>query len=108
MIMTIMALTLGASVPLALPANMPAHDSGPASLRISVADYDFSNPADVVRFDRHVHHAVEEFCGTASSADLAGQNAAKRCHDTTEALIREQRDIRIAAASSARQALVRR
>ena len=108
MMTMIMALILGASAPVTLAADVPANGAEQVTVRLSMAGYDFANPDDVARFDRRAHDAVEQLCGTASSADLAGQNEVAQCRDSASALIRNQRDIRIAAATSAHQALARR
>ncbi|WP_337829032.1 UrcA family protein [Pseudonocardia sp. TMWB2A] len=108
MMTMIMALILGASAPVTLAADAPVNRAEQVRVRLSMAGYDFANPDDVARFDRRTRDALEHLCGTASSADLAGQNDVTQCRDAASALIRNQRDIRIAAVTAARPALARR
>lgn len=108
MVTMMMALLLGAAAPVTFAVDGTASNVPQNRISVSMADYDFSKPHDVQRFDQRTRIAVEDLCGTASSADLAGQNAVKHCRDIARALLEEQRDIRIAAANSARPALARR
>ena len=108
MMTMIMALILGASAPVTLAADAPANGTEQVRVRLSMAGYDFANPDDVARFDRRTRDVLEHLCGTASSADLAGQNDVTQCRDAASTLIRNQRDIRIAAVTAARPALARR
>lgn len=72
--------------------------SQPATLTVSHADLRLDRPSDVRRLDRRIARAAERVCGTASDADLAGRNAVNRCHTATIASVRERRDVAVAAA----------
>lgn len=108
MMTMMMALLLGAAAPAAIPAPLTANEAPETSLRLPIKGYDFSRTDDVERFDRRARIAVNDYCGTASSADLAGQNRVKQCRAEAHASITAQRNQRIAAATRIRPALAQR
>lgn len=71
-----------------------------ASAKVQVADLDLSTINGQRALDRRLTRAVIEVCGIASDADLAGKNEVRRCRTDTLASLSDERDQRIAAASS--------
>jgi UrcA family protein len=71
-----------------------------AIAKVQVADLDLSTVSGRRALDRRLSLAAKEVCGTASPADLAGQNEARRCFKATLASIASERDERVAAAST--------
>jgi len=59
---------------------------------VSFADLDLSRKADVRRLDRRIALAVEDVCGSASSADPAGRNDVRRCRVETTARLTSERE----------------
>jgi len=51
------------------------------SQRISYGDLDLTRAEGRSLLDRRIDIAVRSVCGAASSADIAGQNAARRCRE---------------------------
>ena len=86
---------------LSLLASAPAFAEAPAIVTSSVqtADLDLSSQAGQRALDRRISIAIKEVCGTASPADLAGQNDVRRCFTNTLASLAGERDQRIARAS---------
>ena len=66
---------------------------------VSTADLNLANARGQILLDRRLAHAVIEACGTASDADLAGQNQVRVCRDATSTRIAERRDQLIKQAS---------
>jgi UrcA family protein len=62
------------------------------------ADLDLSRAAHVARLDRRLNRAAREVCGSASSIDVAGQNANRRCVMTLRRSLAPQRNRLVAAA----------
>jgi UrcA family protein len=50
-----------------------------ATERVQVADLDLSRASDRAALDARIRQAVNTACGHASSIDLAGANAIRRC-----------------------------
>ncbi|HEU0310581.1 MAG TPA: UrcA family protein [Sphingomicrobium sp.] len=67
---------------------------------VQTADLDLSSQAGQRALDRRLSQAVNEVCGTASDTDVAGKNDVRRCRAETLASLADERDQRIAAASS--------
>ena len=76
-----------------------AEPPAPATAKVQLADLDLSTASGQRALDRRLSVAAREVCGTASPADLSGQNEARRCFNDTLASIASARDQRIAAAS---------
>lgn len=69
------------------------------SSTVDTADLDLASQAGQRQLDRRISLAVVEVCGTASNADLAGQNEVRRCRVETRAKVEADREERIASAS---------
>ena len=67
---------------------------------VQTADLDLSSQAGQRALDHRLTQAVKEVCGTASPADLAGQNNIRQCRVDTLAKLSSDREERIAAASA--------
>lgn len=67
---------------------------------VQTSDLDLSSQSGQRALDRRLNQAVKEVCGIASDVDVAGKNDVRRCRAETLASLAEQRDQRIAAASS--------
>lgn len=80
----------------------PALAQPPAlsTAKVQVADLDLSSAQGQRALDRRLTRAVIEVCGAASDADLAGKNEVRRCRADTLAKLSDERNDRIAAASS--------
>jgi UrcA family protein len=80
----------------------PALAEPPAisTAKVQVADLDLSSPQGQRALDRRLARAVIEVCGAASDADLSGKNEVRRCRAETLAKLSDERNERIAAASS--------
>lgn len=83
---------------LAASAQVAASDV-PVTTTVSIAGIDFTNPADVRKFDARARIAIKDVCGTASPADLVGQNQVDQCRENTRIAINAQRDQQIARAT---------
>ena len=66
---------------------------------VSTADLDLASAVGRGVLSRRLAHAVVEACGTASDADLAGQNEVRRCRDETNSRIAASRDRLVKQAS---------
>jgi len=66
---------------------------------VSTADLDLASAVGRGVLSRRLAHAVVEACGTASDADLAGQNEVRRCRDETSSRIAASRDRLVKQAS---------
>ena len=77
-----------------------AEAPAPATAKVQIADLDLSTASGQRALDRRLSVAAKEVCGTASPADVAGQNEARRCFKNTLSSIASERDKRIAAAST--------
>ena len=67
---------------------------------VRTADLDLSSATGQRVLDKRLSQAINEVCGTASPADLAGQNKVRDCRKDAHNRFGAQRDQRIAAASS--------
>ncbi len=67
---------------------------------VHTADLDLGSKPGRSQLDFRLVRAAREVCGTASDADLAGQNAVRRCREDTLADARGKSDLLVAAASS--------
>ena len=67
---------------------------------VETSDLDLSSQSGQRALDRRLNQAVKEVCGIASDVDVAGKNDVRRCRAETLASLAEERDQRIAAASS--------
>jgi UrcA family protein len=67
---------------------------------VETAGLDLSTPQGQRALDQRLSRAVKQVCGTASDADLSGQNEVRRCRVDTLASVSAERDQRIAAASA--------
>jgi UrcA family protein len=83
-------------------AATPALAEPPATVSstVQIADLDLSSADGQRKLDRRLSIAAKEVCGTASPADLAGQNEVNRCFKEILARAADERDRRIAAASN--------
>jgi len=54
---------------------------------VTTADLDFTASSGQQRLERRLAIAVIEVCGEASSVDLVGSNAVRRCHHETRAQV---------------------
>ena len=66
---------------------------------VQVADLDLSKAKDRRTLDRRLQLAVQEVCGSASEADIAGKNEVRRCRSETFAAMASECDQRIARAT---------
>ena len=82
---------------LATPAL--AQPPATATSIIRLADLDLASQAGQRALNRRLSIAIAEVCGTASDADLVGQNEVRRCRVATRARVANDRDQRIAASS---------
>jgi len=71
-----------------------------ATSTVQTADLDLSRAQGQRALDRRLAEAVKEVCGIASDVDIAGKNDVRRCRVETLASLADERDQRIAAASS--------
>ena len=71
-----------------------------ATSTVQTADLDLSSAQGQRALDRRLAEAVKEVCGIASDVDIAGKNDVRRCRVETLASLADERDQRIAAASS--------
>ena len=67
---------------------------------VQTADLDLASKAGQRTLDKRLSQAINEVCGTASPADLAGQNKVRDCRKDAHNRFDAERDQRIAAASS--------
>ncbi len=83
---------------LALAAPVVAADNAGAaptrSQAVSYSDIDLNTTQGAAEFKHRVRVALDKVCGSASSADLVGQNAVNRCY-------RENRQVASRAATAA-------
>ena len=83
---------------LATPAL--AQPPATATSIIRFADLDLASQAGQRALDRRLSIAIAEVCGTASDADLVGQNEVRRCRVATRERVANERDQWIAASNS--------
>jgi UrcA family protein len=83
---------------LATPAF--AEPTAPATSIVRTADLDLASKSGQRALDRRISVAVAEVCGTASDADLAGQNEVRRCRVATRQHVAGTRDSALASASA--------
>lgn len=88
---TVLTALLLAGIPAAL-APVSAAAETPRRVTIAHADLDLSRVDHRARLDARIAHAVSGLCGTPSSADLAGQNAADACRASLTAQAVAQRE----------------
>ena len=81
---------------------MPALAEAPviATSTVQTADLDLSTSKGQQMLDRRLQRAASEVCGIASDADLEGKNDVRQCRADTLASVANERDQRIASASS--------
>lgn len=75
-------------------------EAAPVDLNVSIvhiADLNLSNAAGRAQLDQRLVIAAHEVCGTASDADLAGQNDVRDCRHRVLADARAQANRAIAA-----------
>ena len=85
-------LTLAATPVLATPPV-------PATSIVRTADLVLASQAGQRALDRRLAIAIADVCGTASDADLVGQNEVRRCRVATRQRVASDRNQRIAASS---------
>ena len=73
---------------------------------VRVADLDLSSKAGVRALDRRIDRAVREVCGTASDADLEGQNEVRQCRTATRDRLALERDRALASAAKPAQVAI--
>ena len=78
-------LTITATPAFAAPAS-------PVTSIVRTADLDLASQAGQRALDRRLSLAIAEVCGTASVADLAGQNEVRRCRVATRQRVQSDRD----------------
>ena len=83
---------------LATPAL--AAPPAPATSIVRTADLDLASKSGQRALDRRISIAVAEVCGTASVADLAGQNEVRRCRVATRQHVAGNRDAMLASAAA--------
>ena len=99
-------MSLFSSLLLGLAASVQlAAADVPVTTTVSIAGIDFTNPADVRKFDARARIAIKEVCGMASPADLVGQNQVDQCRENTRIAINAQRDHQIARATGKSNAI---
>ena len=101
--------TLGAALLATLTAAPAlAQEANVRSVAVSYADLDLGSEAGRATFDSRLRQAVRELCGTASSADLRGQNQVDACREELTARAAQQRDIALAGRQTGIVIAVRR
>jgi len=85
-----------------------AQDSNVRSVAVSYADLDLASEAGRATFDNRLRQAVRELCGTASSADLRGQNRVDACREELTESAAQQRDVALASRQTGIVIAVRR
>ena len=85
---------------IATPA-IAAEPAAPATSIVRTADLDLASKVGQRALDRRLSIAIAEVCGTASDADLAGQNEVRRCRVATRQHVASDRE-GVLASSSAR------
>ena len=83
---------------LATPAM--AEPVAPATSIVRTADLDLASKSGQRTLDRRLSIAIADVCGTASVADLAGQNEVRRCRVATRQHVESDRDAVLASASA--------
>jgi UrcA family protein len=91
----ILAAALGTAL-VAAPASAQPATTTRAQI-VHVADLDLARAAGRARLDQRLRFAVETACGTASDADLHGQNLVRRCRIETSRRVAAQRNAVLAA-----------
>ena len=76
-----------------------AQASSDRSQIVNYADLDLRTEAGRAALDRRISSAVRETCGTASDANLRGQNAVRRCRTLTAKLVTASKSQAIASAA---------
>lgn len=102
--------TLAAALVATLAATPAlAQDAAPSrSVAVGYADLDLASEAGRRSFDNRLRQAVREVCGSASSADLHGQNRVDDCREELTARAARQRDIVLAGRQTGIAIAVRR
>jgi UrcA family protein len=102
---SLFALALIASAATITPTVAAAEPVTVTSI-VPTADLDLSSEAGRRQLDLRIVHAARLVCGEASTADLAGHNAARQCRTHTIAQAASQREQLIAAARGGTPILV--
>jgi UrcA family protein len=93
---TTMTKILRISLLLSALASTPALAAPDAPVErrvvVSTADLNLASARGQSTLTRRLAHAVVEACGTASDADLAGQNQVRRCRDEASSRVAAGRD----------------
>lgn len=87
---------------LALPAGASAHSLEVHTATATFGDLDLNRSRDRRWFDVRIREAVKRVCGSASAADLKGQNEVLECQRNTRATAARQRDVVVAGAGNPR------
>lgn len=77
----VIALSLAAAQAYSLVA--PHGDGEVRSAIVNHDDLDLKKPRDVARLEHRLRIAIRELCGSASSADLEGKTAIRKCRKVT-------------------------
>ncbi|QDP18902.1 UrcA family protein [Sphingomonas xanthus] len=89
-------------------AQLEAPVSAPVSVAVPLAGIDLNTAEGQRTLDQRLRHAAADICGSASPADLKGQNALRRCRTETFAHASAAARAHIAASSSGQFALAAR
>ncbi len=73
-----------------------AEPEAPSTSIVRTADLDLASHAGKRALDRRISLAVAEVCGTASDADLVGQNQVRDCRLATRARVQNIVETRMA------------
>lgn len=92
-----LSLSLLLSILFATPAS--AELAAPGEIVVRTADLDLASPSGQRLLERRLASAVIDACGAASTVDLAGGNAVRRCRDETRARIAAERERLVGLAS---------
>lgn len=92
-------LGLHVSALVATPALADPPSPGHNRSIVRTADLDLGSADGQRRLDRRLVEAVNQACGMASDADLAGSNAVRRCRETAHAAIAGERNRLVKLAS---------
>lgn len=77
-----------------------AEPAAPTTSIVRTADLNLASKDGQRALDRRLSLAAKEVCGTASDADLVGQNDVSQCRKDVLAQVAGDRDQRIAVASN--------
>jgi len=79
-----------------------AQDVPTRSIAISYSDLDLGSAAGRDALDGRIRQAIRQVCGTASPADLRGQNRVDDCREELAERAAVQRDVALASVSRSR------